>query len=78
MRALEDLRVDRADVFAEDADEEELHAAEEEQADDERGEAELEVVPEDELERDVDERDEQAQAGEAKPSMVATRSGTLL
>src|ERR1035438_8981126 len=45
-RPTHDLGVDRADVFAEDADEDELHGAEEEHADHQRRNTNLETVPE--------------------------------
>src|SRR6266850_5784191 len=63
-RQLADLRVHRADVLADDADEEELHRREEEHADDHGGQAHLESAPEHELQHQVDDGQQQAQARE--------------
>ena len=66
MRPVVDLRLDRADVLAEDADEQELHAAEEVDADEQRRQAKVERLPEHELQHEVDERDPQGQDREEK------------
>ena len=56
-----DLGVDRPDVLAEDADEEQLHGTEEIDADQERRDTHLELVPPDEFGDQVGECDEEAQ-----------------
>ena len=76
-RALMDLRVDRPNVLTEEANEEELHCAEEVDPDDQRGEPEVERVPPDQLQREVDDRDEQGQDREREPGHRGEAQGNL-
>src|SRR5262249_40844462 len=59
-RTVSHLRVDRADVLAEDAEEEQLHRRHGKQADDDRRDADREAIPEHQLHDEVDKRREQA------------------
>ena len=59
-RAAHDALVDAQDVLAEQADEEDLHGAEEEHADEHRGHAGREAIPPDELHDEVNDGDQHA------------------
>lgn len=61
-RAAHDALVDAQDVLAEQADEEDLHGAEEEHADEHRGHAGREAIPPDELHDEVNDGDQHADA----------------
>ena len=71
------LGVNKADVFAEDADEEQLYGRNEEDADHQRRDADLETVPKDELVNEIAQGHQQAEADMANPSIVARRKGTF-
>ena len=61
-RAAHDALVDAQDVLAEQADEEDLHGAEEKHADEHRGHAGREAIPPDKLHDEVNDGDQHADA----------------
>ena len=72
---MEHLGVDGPDVFAKDARKKQLDRREEKDADHQRGDADLESVPEDEFVGEVNYGDQQTQMPRQKPVKVASRKG---
>ena len=65
-RLVLDLSVNGADVFSDDADEKELNSSEEEHADHQRRKSEVEGIPPDELDDQIDERNQNTEKADYK------------
>src|SRR5664280_16854 len=76
-RSLVHLGVDRADVLADNPDEEELHGAEEVDADQEWRQAELNLIPEHELRDEIPKSNKQAEHGDGKSCHGGDAKGHL-